>query len=183
MQNCTDKCRINSPHWMKQALSHAVNLREVELKIASFDDHDNLHFLTEFPFSLEGLKTLSKVTVQLPEKLWEMPSDLGFPQYDRIVGGMMNHLGQRLGVRGQKIHRFSQNPSDDPSRIYITDNTAKWTWEAYPGRLMDWSQGLGRIWKPPQPRLPASNPTTGRDLESEQIRVLEKTWLLRFWNR
>jgi len=91
MQNCINQRRINTPISLKQALSCAINLREVDLKLASFDDHDKLHFLTEFLFCLEGLKFLSKVTVHLSEHIWESYY-LEDPQYNRVADGMMNHL-------------------------------------------------------------------------------------------
>lgn len=180
MRNCVNERRINTPLHLKQALSRAINLREVDLKVASFDDHDKLHFLTEFPFCLEGLQFLSKVTVHLSEHIWKL-GYLGDLEYNKMVDGMMNHLSQRLGVRGIKMHTISKSKGLDPTRVYFFDDTTKWTWEAYPGQLMDWSKKLGRVWKFPFQRKMEIKPSRDVYLDMEQLFILEITWTRRYW--
>lgn len=181
MRNCVNERRINSPVSLKQTLSCAVNLREIELKLSSFDDHDKLHFLTEFPFCLEGAKDLSKVTVNLSKHIWEL-CYIKYKQYDKIVDGMMTHLSQQLGVRSQKTYTIPRDWDYDPARMYSADEIDKWIWEAYPGQLMNWSKKLGRVWKFPQERPQGWTPVEDTDMAVGQCHVLEITGRLRTWN-
>jgi hypothetical protein len=165
----TDRRKIHLPRRLKQNLSLAVNIGSVYLDFRHFDEHDLMHWLTEFPFCLEGFKSLTRLTINVPESVWE----LDHHQYSRIVEGMMTHVSQRVGVRGEVAHKARQKWAG-PSRIYQDENV-KWIWEAFPGQLMDWSQQLGRVWKFPRARRHEWT------LEEEE-RIWMITCRLRFWN-
>jgi hypothetical protein len=138
------------PLSLRRGLSLATNLREVDLNLVISDEHDRMHFLTEFPFCLEGCEVLSKLTVHIQKDI----SELGDQLCNKVVQGMITHLNQRIGVRAYLDYEASKQRGHDNRVLYYTDEAECWTWEAYPEQVMDWSNGkkLGRIWKFPKNR-------------------------------
>jgi hypothetical protein len=116
--------------------------------LVSSDEHDRTHFLTEFPFCIEDCKALSKLTVHIRKEIWELDDQL----CNKVVQGMISHLNQKTGVRAHLDYDTSRQRGYDNRGLYYTDEAECWTWEAYPGQIMDWSKKLGRIWKFPKNR-------------------------------
>jgi hypothetical protein len=93
-------------------------------------------FVTEFPFWLEGFKGLSKLTVEIPVVRWIIETN----RHSGVVHSMMNRIRKKVGIQGQFVEMVGEKWFEDAE---------VWVWEATNGRLMDWSQDLGRVWADP----------------------------------
>jgi hypothetical protein len=97
-----------------------------------------MHFITEFPFWIEGCKALSKLTVELPIQA----QYIDVHRRDTIVRTMMKRLVKKVGVRGNYV--CTRPLPCDGNWIEV------WEWVAPPGTFMNWAQDLGRVWKNPR---------------------------------
>ncbi|PMD40236.1 hypothetical protein L207DRAFT_528610 [Hyaloscypha variabilis F] len=89
-------------HCFTSSFLPVENLREFHLSIDGrygASDGDILHFITQFPFWIEGCKALSKLTVEL-----HIPAQyIDVRRCDTIVRTTMKRLVKKVGVRGHYV--------------------------------------------------------------------------------
>jgi hypothetical protein len=127
---------LTKPYRVRHSFLLAENLRTFHLSLdyRHFHRFNAAHFLTEFPFWLEGCKALSKVIVQLPIYRGVLRTE----ERNQIVFGMMDLLYEKVGVEGRYVKTTE----------YGMAVAEQWEWEAPAGTYMDWSKGLGKKWNP-----------------------------------
>jgi hypothetical protein len=128
---------LTKPYRFRPSFLLAENLRifHLSLDYRHFYRYNAPHFLTEFPFWLEGCKPLSKVTVELPICRGFLRTE----ERNMIVFGMMERLYKKVRVEGRYVRTTE----------YGMAESEEWEWEAPAGTYMDWSKGLGKKWNPP----------------------------------
>jgi hypothetical protein len=127
---------LTKPSRFRSSFLLAENLRvfHLSLNYLHFYRYNAAHFLTEFPFWMEGCKALSKVTVELPICRGFLRTE----ERSRIIFGMMKRLYKKVGVEGRYVRTTE----------YGMAESEEWRWEAPAGTYMDWDKALGKKWNP-----------------------------------
>ncbi|CZR62966.1 uncharacterized protein PAC_12863 [Phialocephala subalpina] len=130
------------------------NLRDVRLSIATdfIPPLDVVDFITEFPFWLQGFKSLASVSVEIPSLRNVLDGDL----QHQLLSALISRIHQKIGVKckllrmedtfileDSKEHSVEEDGVDFYEAVGVMD---VWYWKAAKGKTMDWSQNLGWEW-------------------------------------